>query len=67
MLVLSRKPDERIVIALAGRDEPITITVLDFRAGSVRLGITADPDIPVHRLEVHEAIRRKEVPPRKAS
>lgn len=55
MLVLSRKEDESIVIA-----DNITILVLEIRGDKVRLGIEAPRDIPVHRREVFDAIRRQE-------
>lgn len=54
MLVLSRKKDEAIVIA-----DNIRIFVVDIRGDKVRLGIEANKEIPVHRQEVHEAIRRE--------
>ena len=54
MLVLSRKKNESIIIA----DGLITITVIEMRGDKVRLGIKAPKDIPVHRDEVFEAIRR---------
>jgi len=53
MLVLSRKRDERIVIG-----DNIVITVVEVRGDKVRLGIEAPTDVPVHRQEVLEAIRR---------
>lgn len=53
MLVLSRKRDERIVIG-----ENIVITVVDVRGDKVRLGIEAPTDVPVHRQEVLEALKR---------
>ena len=56
MLVLSRKKDESIRI----RDD-ITITIVEVRGDKVRLGITAPKDVPVHRQEVYEAIRREEL------
>ena len=52
MLVLSRKTDERIVI------DEIVIVVLDVRGDKVRLGIEAPKEIPVHRGEVHDQIKR---------
>ncbi len=55
MLVLSRKRDESIVIA-----GNITITVVDVRGDKVRLGISAPAEVPVHRKEVYEAIKRDE-------
>lgn len=50
MLVLSRKEGEVVVI-----DTPsgqITVQVCTLDRGKVRLGITADRNIPIHRLEV---------------
>jgi len=53
MLVLSRKKNESIVI-----NDDITIVVVEIRGDKVRLGIEAPKEIPVHRNEVYEAIRR---------
>ncbi|MEW4530378.1 MAG: carbon storage regulator CsrA [Maioricimonas sp. JB045] len=53
MLVLSRKKNESIII-----DERITITVIEIRGDKVRLGIEAPRDVPIHRSEVYEALRR---------
>ena len=55
MLVLSRKKQEQIVI-----DEDILVTVVDIRGDKVRLGVDAPKDVPVHRKEVHTAIKREE-------
>ena len=54
MLVLSRHRDESIIIG-----EDIVVTVVDIRGDKVRLGIDAPCEIPVHRREVYEAIRRE--------
>jgi len=56
MLVLSRKKQEQIVI-----DKDILVTVVDIRGDKVRLGVDAPKDVPVHRKEVHTAIKREEV------
>jgi carbon storage regulator len=56
MLVLSRKKNESIVI-----DERIVITVVEVRGDKVRLGIEAPRDVPIHRSEVYEALRRAEL------
>lgn len=53
MLVLTRKKDESIVI-----NGVINVTVVEIRGDKVRLGISAPVEIPVHRLEVYEAIQR---------
>ena len=55
MLVLSRKKNESIVI-----NDDITIVVVEIRGDKVRLGVEAPKEIPVHRQEVYEAIRRNE-------
>jgi carbon storage regulator len=44
MLVLSRRPGERITV---GGD--ITVTVLQISGGQVRLGIEAPPEVPILR------------------
>lgn len=55
MLVLSRKKNESIVI-----NNDITIVVVEIRGDKVRLGVEAPKEVPVHRQEVFEAIRRGE-------
>jgi carbon storage regulator CsrA len=58
MLVLTRKPTESVVIGGSpGLARLLKVTVLDVRAGRVRLGFEVDDDIAVHRLEVWERIR----------
>ena len=54
MLVLSRKKNESIVI-----NNDITVTVVEIRGDKVRLGIVAPKEVPVHRQEVYEAIKRE--------
>ena len=56
MLVLSRKKNESIVI-----NNDITIVVVEIRGDKVRLGVEAPKDVPVHRREVYDAIRRNEL------
>lgn len=56
MLVLSRKKNESIVI-----DNDITIVVVEIRGDKVRLGVEAPKEVPVHRREVYDAIRRNEL------
>ena len=53
MLVLSRQRDESIMIG-----DNVVITIVDIRGDKVRLGIDAPNEIPVHRQEVYEAIKR---------
>ncbi|MBM81839.1 MAG: carbon storage regulator [Planctomycetaceae bacterium] len=54
MLVLSRQRDESIMIG-----DNIVITVVDIRGDKVRLGIDAPKEVPVHRQEVYEAIKKE--------
>ena len=56
MLVLSRKKNESIVI-----NNDITIVVVEIRGDKVRLGVEAPKEVPVHRQEVYDAIRRNEL------
>jgi carbon storage regulator len=51
MLVVTRRPDEAIVIG-----DGIEVRVLRIGRSGVRLGITAAPDVPVHRREVYDAV-----------
>ncbi len=53
MLVLSRRRNERILIA-----DDVFIEVVDIRGDKVRLGIEAPKEVPVHREEVYNAIHR---------
>jgi len=54
MLVLSRTKDESIMIG-----DDVQITIVDVRGDKVRLGITAPKAIPVHRMEVYQAIQKE--------
>ena len=57
MLVLTRKPQESVVVGGSDRFERLLkVTVLEIKNGKVRLGFEADADVPVHRLEVWERI-----------
>ena len=53
MLVLSRKKDESIVI-----NDDISIVVLEIKGDKVRLGIEAPKEIPVHRREIYDTIKK---------
>jgi carbon storage regulator len=52
MLILNRKQDEKIVI----NNGQVVVTVVAIRGDKVRLGITAPPEVPVHREEVQTRI-----------
>ncbi|MDO8668255.1 MAG: carbon storage regulator CsrA [bacterium] len=53
MLILSRKLNESIVI-----DGQIIVKILRIDRDTVKLGIQAPAQLPVHRQEIHEAIVR---------
>ena len=55
MLVLSRKKNESIVI-----NDNIVVTVVDIRGDKVRLGFDAPKDVPIHRRDVSDEIKRSE-------
>lgn len=54
-MVLSRKEQESIII-----NNNIKVTVVGIRGDKVRLGIEAPKEVPVHREEVYDTIKRKE-------
>lgn len=54
MLVLTRKPDQSIMVG-----NEIEITVLEVRGEQVRLGIRAPRNISVHRKEIFEQIKQE--------
>jgi carbon storage regulator len=51
VLVLTRRKEETIIIG-----DNIEVTVLAIRGEQVRLGITAPPEISVHRKEVYSSL-----------
>ena len=53
MLVLSRKKNEAIRI---GTD--VILRIVEIRGDKVRIGIEAPENVPVHRQEVYDAIKR---------
>jgi carbon storage regulator len=64
MLVLSRKPDEQIVIGVG--DRTVVVRVMEIKAGRVRLGIAAPENVAVHRQEVWNRMSSWHRPTRKA-
>ena len=54
MLVLTRKPDESIVI-----DGGIKITVMEIRGNRFRLGIEAPKDVAVRRSELEGSAAKR--------
>ena len=53
MLVLTRKPNQAIVVG-----DDIRIVIVSVDRDQVRLGIEAPREVSVHRAEVYEEIRR---------
>ena len=53
VLVLSRSVGETIVIG-----NNVRVTVVQVKGDQVRIGIEAPREVPVHRLEVFEELRR---------
>jgi len=54
MLVLTRKVDESIMIG-----DMVEVKVLGIDGSSIKLGIQAPREVPVHRKEVYEEIRKE--------
>lgn len=66
MLCLTRERDEQIVIDLRVHGLGlITVTVLKIFGDTVRLGITAPFDVPVHRREIYNVIEEERLRNRK--
>jgi carbon storage regulator CsrA len=56
MLTLTRRFGEVIVIDLRAEGKGLVeVVVVDIRGTKVRLGVTADPSIPVDRRELFDA------------
>ena len=56
MLVLTRRPGESIRIG-----DEISITVIEIQRGQVKVAIDAPREIPVHREEIYELVKRENV------
>lgn len=54
MLVLSRKTNESIIVG-----DNVEIKIVEVRGEYVKLGINAPRNIPVHRKEIYEAIKKE--------
>jgi len=59
MLVLSRKPNQRIVIG--GNVELVVVAV---HGNRVKLGFRAPSNVPINREEVHRHLQSEDCPPR---
>lgn len=54
MLILTRRTNETLKIG-----DNVTVTVLGINGNQVRIGIDAPRDVPVHREEIYERIKRE--------
>ena len=63
MLILTRRVGETLNIG-----DEVQVTVLGIKGNQVRLGVNAPKEIPVHREEIYERIKKEKeagLPPRK--
>lgn len=54
MLVITRRVGETLMIG-----DDIEVTVLGVKGNQVRIGINAPKEVPVHRAEVYERIKKE--------
>lgn len=54
MLILTRRLGEMLTIG-----DDVRVTILAIKGSQVRIGIDAPKDIPVHREEIYERIKRE--------
>jgi carbon storage regulator len=55
MLILTRKTNETLMIG-----NEVTITILGFKGGQVKIGVNAPREVAVHREEIYERIKSEE-------
>lgn len=55
MLILTRRTGETVMIG-----DDVTLTVLGVKGNQVRIGINAPKNVPVHREEIFEKIKREQ-------
>ena len=54
MLILTRKPGERLIIG-----DDIAVTILSVKGNQVRVGVQAPASIAVHREEIYDRIQNE--------
>jgi len=55
MLILTRRIGETLNIG-----DEVRVTVLGVKGNQVRIGVTAPKDVPVHREEIYDRIKKEE-------
>jgi len=54
MLILTRRTGETVYIG-----NEVTLTILGVKGNQVRIGINAPKNVPIHREEIYERIKRE--------
>ena len=54
MLILTRRTGETVMIG-----DDVSLTILGVKGNQVRIGFIAPKNIPVHRLEIYEKVRKE--------
>jgi carbon storage regulator len=57
VLKLTRKVGETVMIG-----DNVTVAIIGVKGNQIRIGINAPKDVPVHRKEIYERIRREQLP-----
>lgn len=55
MLILTRRLDEEIIIG----DNKVSLRILGIKGRQVRIGLTADKSVSIHRKEIYEKIKKQ--------
>jgi carbon storage regulator len=54
MLILTRHTGQTVMIG-----DDVTLTILGVKGNQVRIGINAPKNVPIHREEIYERIKRE--------